>query len=338
MVSVIVPVYNTGKYLSKCVDSLLEQTYRDFEVIIVDDGSKDESGIICDEQSARSEKIRVFHKPNGGVSTARNLGIEKAKGDYIAFCDPDDWVSPDCLQVMSQKNAEEEVDLVACGFCEFTKNGLEYNNSKASSSEKLFNREEALFSLLKQDTFAAAVWSKLFKMEIIQANRLRFDDELLMGQDIHFCFCYIQHCRSVVYNALPMYFYNRESLGVTSSRVPLTKRKMSVLKAYVKIADMSHETYPELEKMAYSIFSSICLDFIFLYYRSHMNSPEILETLKKNFVQYNAYFYASKEYNKRRKIIARLIPAHPRLYYTVVNMKRVADNTFTDFKKRIGKR
>ena len=94
-ISVIVPVYNVEKYLHRCVDSILAQTFNDFELLLIDDGSKDKSGAICDEYAAKDSRVRVFHKENGGVSSARNLGLENAKGDWIIFIDSDDWIADD---------------------------------------------------------------------------------------------------------------------------------------------------------------------------------------------------------------------------------------------------
>ena len=96
--SVIVPVYNAEKYLHKCVDSILNQTYRDFELLLVDDGSPDQCGRICDAYAAQDPRVKVIHKPNGGVSEARNVGLDQAKGNYISFIDPDDWVETDLFR------------------------------------------------------------------------------------------------------------------------------------------------------------------------------------------------------------------------------------------------
>ncbi len=200
------------------------------------------------------------------------------------------------------------------------------------------DQEEALVYLMKPGSFCGYAWNKLYSMQVIREHGLLFDEELLMVQDLHFAYRYFQYCHKIAYDPRPLYYYNRDSGGVTASRSPLTKRKLNGLQTYVKIADLAHEPHPVIEKMAYSTISDTCLDYIFLYYRSHMNAPETLEMLKNTFVKYSEYFYASKEYNDRRKKTARLIPAHPRLYYAAVSMKRAAANFFTDFKKKIGKR
>lgn len=116
LISVIVPVYNAEAYLHRCVDSLLAQTFRDFEILLIDDGSPDKSGEICDQYAQKDARIRVFHKTNGGVSSARQLGIEQAKGKYSIHCDPDDWAEPNMLEALYKKAIATDADMVICDF------------------------------------------------------------------------------------------------------------------------------------------------------------------------------------------------------------------------------
>ena len=115
-ISIIVPVYNAEAYLHRCVDSLLAQTFRDFEILLIDDGSSDKSGEICDQYSQQDNRIRVFHKANGGVSSARQLGIEQARGEYSIHCDPDDWVEANMLEELYKKATKTNTDIVICDF------------------------------------------------------------------------------------------------------------------------------------------------------------------------------------------------------------------------------
>ena len=124
MISVVLSVYNTGKYLPKAMDALLAQTYTDFEILIVDDGSTDGSAAICEAQAARRPGSRVFHKESGGLSSARNCGIDHARGTYIIFPDPDDWVEPDYLEGLMAIQAQSGADLAAPLLCR----ALEYGN------------------------------------------------------------------------------------------------------------------------------------------------------------------------------------------------------------------
>ena len=114
MISVIVPVYNVEPYLRKCLDSIVNQTYRDFEILIIDDGSTDGSGRICDEYAEKDSRIKVFHTENRGLSCARNLGLAEAKGEWIGFVDSDDWIEPDMYEVLIRRAEETGADVVEC--------------------------------------------------------------------------------------------------------------------------------------------------------------------------------------------------------------------------------
>ncbi len=330
MITAVLSVYNVGQYLPKCVDTMLNQTCRDYEIIIVDDGSTDGSGAVCDEQEKKSDKIRVLHKHNGGLSSARNLGIEKARGDYIIFPDPDDWVEPDYLQGSLDIQQKHGADLAVCGHYVYGQGRDELWNPAAH--ECVMDTEEALVALMKPASFCGYAWNKLYNMQVIQEHDLRFDEELLMVQDLHFAYRYFQFIGKVAYDPRPLYHYNRDSGGVTASKSPLTKRKLNGLNTYVKIAQLAHESHPNIEKMAYSTISDTCLDYIMLYYRTHMRSPETLEMLKNTFVKYSEYFYASNEYHERRKRMARLVPNHTKLYFILVFYKRIIETFLYNLK------
>lgn len=111
LISVIVPVYNAEKYISKCIDSILSQTFKDFELILINDGSTDNSDLICGKYASIDNRVKVFHKQNGGAGSARNLGVQKAVGDWIMFVDADDWIEPECLDICS-KYISRNIDLI----------------------------------------------------------------------------------------------------------------------------------------------------------------------------------------------------------------------------------
>lgn len=122
-VSIIVPVYKAEKYINRCIDSILAQTYTDWELLLVDDGSPDRSGEICDEYAKKDSRIRVFHKENGGVSSARQMGQDKASGEYTIHADPDDWMEPTMLEELYAKAKEDDADMVLCDFYFNTQSG-----------------------------------------------------------------------------------------------------------------------------------------------------------------------------------------------------------------------
>ena len=137
-ISVIIPVYNVEKYISRCLDSILNQSYKNVEIIIINDGSTDKSGLICDEYSKRYDNIRVFHKENGGVSSARNLGITVAKGEYITFADPDDFLNKDMYKILYDNAKNNNSDITICSVNEIRENVIatEDNTGKINKYSK----------------------------------------------------------------------------------------------------------------------------------------------------------------------------------------------------------
>lgn len=191
-VSVIVPVYNAEKYLHRCIDSILAQTFTDFELLLINDGSKDDSGKICDEYAAKDNRIRVFHKENGGVSSARNLGLDNAKGEWIAFVDSDDFIPLGALQHLISNIYG---DLIIGGYKNHFNDDLicvKWNEGVVVSADFATflsnNIDTALFR---------TPWCKLFKKEIIENGNLRFDCSLVFGEDTVFVTTYLLHCDSI---------------------------------------------------------------------------------------------------------------------------------------------
>ncbi len=158
MISVIVPVYNVELYLSQCIESIINQTYKDIEIILIDDGSPDNCGRICDEYAKKDSRVRVFHKENGGLSNARNYGIEKASGEYIGFVDSDDWLEPEMYETLINVAKENRADIVNCGFYyEFLKRTVIRENI-----EKKFDNTIDLCKALLNNEIVTGVWNKLF--------------------------------------------------------------------------------------------------------------------------------------------------------------------------------
>ena len=193
MISVIVPVYNVENVLHYCIDSILNQTYKDFELILVDDGSTDKSGNICDEYADKESRIRVFHKENGGVSSARNFGIDNANGDYICFIDSDDYVNGDYLELlMHTKSKYPESDNIWCCFTTINSYGGNPQNRNCIKSDKdcvEFDRSQIM--TLHEKWLDAGPVCKLYSKEVIVKNRIRFNESISLGEDLIFNFDYI---------------------------------------------------------------------------------------------------------------------------------------------------
>ena len=208
-ISVIVPVYNAEKSLCRCIDSILTQTYQDFELLLIDDGSKDSSGAICDSYAAKDSRIKVFHKPNGGVSSARNLGIDNAQGEWLTFVDADDWVEENFLENYDVEH-NESFDYVAQGFrSEF----YDCTKPKGAPVNRVFVCgysgciSEGLKSLL-ESKILGYVWCKAYKKRIVKENELYFDPEFNYQEDLEFDVRYLRHCGSIVsFPKIGYYYY-----------------------------------------------------------------------------------------------------------------------------------
>lgn len=206
-ISIIVPVYNTEKYISNCIESILKQKEKDFELLLIDDGSKDQSGRICDIYATKDDRIKVIHKKNGGVSSARNLGIDRAKGEMIFFIDSDDTVGPDYLKNLEILSDEE-----------FVQSGvkvLENDYLKAEMShENIFKDFNRFWMESRQQWPSMCCLSR----KVIEDNHLRFDTNLKMGEDGLFNQIFISKCKKIRRTTFNQYYYNSDNLESASHK------------------------------------------------------------------------------------------------------------------------
>jgi len=210
-ISVIVPVYNVEKYLHKCLNSILEQTFSNFELLLIDDGSPDNSGKICDEYAKKDRRIRVFHKENEGVSKARNLGLNNVEGKWIAFIDSDDWIDDKYFEHLLA-NDNNNIDLRVIGYKKYSRILCEEYIPK----EELLS--EDLQSFLNDhigSTIIAGPVCKLFLKRIIKKNNLCFDNELSLGEDTLFSLSYLRFTKSVYISAHSEYHYRYSDDSLT---------------------------------------------------------------------------------------------------------------------------
>lgn len=181
-VSIIVPVYQVEKYIRQCVDSILAQTFTDFELILVDDGSKDRSGEICDEYAGMDERVKVIHKENGGAAESRNTGMDQAAGNYYMFVDSDDYLAPEMLECLYNVILKQNADIVACNYRYCFEDNTENDFSTDYGSETIAAKEVFYFRKNERNYgFWTVVWNKLYRKEIFDKIRFRtgkyFEDE-----------------------------------------------------------------------------------------------------------------------------------------------------------------
>lgn len=241
--SIIVPVYKTEKYLEKCIDSILKQTYEDFELILVDDGSPDKCPFICDEYKKKDSRIKVLHKKNGGASSARNQGLCMAMGKYIWFVDSDDYIEPDALQELSDFQQE-----IGAGLCVF--------NAKSDEIDRLDDINKFFDQYYFTYELGFEPWNKIYRREIIQKYNLEFDVQETIGEDLLFNIQYYK----AIFNTLPVTivlkketYYQYVDREGSAMNTALKTRIYQQLRLFDKIEDNLSGKLKE-ENIAYLFF------------------------------------------------------------------------------------
>lgn len=207
LVSIIIPVYNSEKYIKKCIESLINQSYIHIEIILVDDGLNDESGIICDYYAKKDRRIIVIHKENEGAYIARNIGISMAKGEYISFVNSDDWVEKDYIGFLVDNILNFNSDLIVCNYKDvyISKNNIYYGEKRKINSEVL-----KIDKVMNQDFFINGLvhpcWGKLYKSNIIKNNNILFEN-LKLSEDTVFNLNYLTFCKNINILENELYFY-----------------------------------------------------------------------------------------------------------------------------------
>ncbi len=254
-ISIIIPVYNTEKYLQACLDSVLSQSFVDYEVLLIDDGSKDRSVIICDEYAQKDNRIRVFHKENGGVSSARNLGLDNALGEWVYFVDSDDEVLPGGLETLV-KCVSEDIDIVLAGYERYNVDGsVLYKIDDRLIT--LLDKKESLSTLYENYglyyNFLTYGCIRLLRNEIIQSNHLRFDQELANKEDTLFLTQYILKSNGITrFTTTPVYRYNeREDSAMGTWKRGFDYRYIDSLQALIKMKHEIMSVFPFYSSIVY---------------------------------------------------------------------------------------
>ncbi len=217
LISVVVPVYNVAPYLRRCLDSLLAQTFRDFELVLVDDGSTDGSSAICDEYAeaeGRGVAVRVFHQSNTGVSAARNRGMAEARGCYISFVDADDWVEPGFLEAFAEEPGETY--LVVQGYTD--RDGTP--RVPPAMSLPTFQSICDSFWALEKHYVMGEIWNKRFCKHIVTTHNLRFNEKMTVGEDMLFVLSYLYYCDNMTVLSTNFYRYSERPTSLTKKDYP----------------------------------------------------------------------------------------------------------------------
>ena len=234
-VSIIIPVYNAEKQLERCIESVLKQDYTDFELLLINDGSSDKSGDICERYATSDARIRVVHKENTGVSDSRNLGISMAKGEFLQFLDSDDWITPEATGLLVRGAEKFNCEMVIAEFYRVV--GERLARKGDIQEDIVMDREEFAVHMMNNpaDFYYGVLWNKLYRRDIIVDNALRMDKEISWCEDFIFNMQYIRYVKKVYALQVPIYYYVRTKGSLVSQGMSISKTiqmKRTVFKCY----------------------------------------------------------------------------------------------------------
>lgn len=324
-VSIIIPVYNVSKYLDKCLDSVLNQTYQNLEIVIVDDGSTDGSGAICDEYALKDKRISVYHQDNKGVSSARNYALNIISGKYVCIIDSDDYLSKNYVEAMLTSALNNQLDFVCCGVYALEKEDGTCQFVKKSRDDQIKNRLETIELLFSQHGFNGWGVNKLYKTEILQTYNIRYREDLRFCEDEVFCLEYIIHISKSRYIKDVLYHYMLNLSSVNHRMYQERKfnyNALDRLKAdeicWKIVRNIHNRRLTNIFKCRRYKSNVITVDKLI---RNYNGDYKTLSMLKSNLRKYLVYYLLYEDTNIVRKIGAIVLAFFPSLYYSI-NKKR----------------
>lgn len=326
LVSVIIPVYNVSKYLNKCLESVINQTYNNLEIIIVDDGSTDSSGDICDSFAARDNRITVLHQPNHGVSNARNNGINIATGTYACIIDSDDYLDLNYVETLVMYAQRDNLDLVACGVYVAEKEDGTYEYIHESCSDDLLDNKETIKQLFLSSGFRGWGVNKLYSLDIIKNKNIRYHEDIKYCEDELFCLEYIVNVKKARFIKEPLYHY---MLNLSSVNHLMYQQKVFNYRALdrLKADEICNEivsSYNDRELL--SIFNcrrflsnKITLDKLF---QNYNGDKDTLSLITKNLRKYLWFYITVEKTSIKRKLGALVLSVSPVLFYKISKCRK----------------
>lgn len=247
-VSVIIPIYNAERFLIQCLDSVMQQTYGNLEIILVDDGSIDSSGLICDKYAACDKRVKVLHQQNGGLVSARKAGVREATGTYITMVDSDDWISSDMVEKMLEKGEKYHADVVLSGVIYVNENGMNsFPEILPEGVYDLFDRTSLAYDYFFLDKNDSAkrgirgnIWSRLFRKEIIIENQLLVDTDIINGEDDAVLFPCLMKSHIIYSMGECLYYCRRRNDSMSTSKESYSIKEMVLLEQRLKQCAKKH--------------------------------------------------------------------------------------------------
>lgn len=310
LISIIVPVYNADKYLDVCISSILNQTYKKYEVILVNDGSKDNSLIICEKYKNKDKRVFLFSKDNGGVSSARNMGLSKASGEFVCFIDSDDFVSKEFLKILIDNINETNSDISVCGIEKTSRNEHkdEIGNIK-TNKYSVFNKLDSYEEMIHNSQFAGYSCNKLYRMSLIKKMNYLFKG--FMIEDFEFNSRLLNYCKKTVFTPTKLYYYyvNNDSATKTFA---ISDRVFSGFDSYKSILH-------EYDKNNVVSSDLVAYHYLKYYYNVNYRAKKSKYNFSKKYYDNDIYKRVIKSplIKKKDKIILLLTNKFPFLCYSL---------------------
>ena len=287
LISIIVPVYNAEKYLKKCIESILEQTYTNLEIILINDGSKDTSKIICDEYAKKDDRIVVIHKENEGVGRARNDGLDRATGKYIAFVDSDDYIEKNAIEILYNTLIEKKVDCVKGNYDIITSTGVNQNTElKLDKKYEDDEIKEFVYHLLSERV-RSFLWLLLIKKEYIKD---RFNEELFLYEDVNFYLSFLGNIRSIYVFSEVIYHYviTENSLSRDTNKMYSKIENLKLANIILKetLSKYDFDSDENIKAFDTRIVNNI-INYYYYIYKTNKNLKEIIESFENNKTEVN---------------------------------------------------
>ena len=311
MISIIIPIYNVEKYLEKCLDSILNQTYKNLEIILIDDGSTDNSPNICNSYCEKDKRIKIIHKNNEGVSSARNKGIELSKGKYIVFIDSDDYVSNEHIEVLYDCIISNNVDLVISNLIDISEDEIILNNEEKESF--LMNKDQCLKELLSEDNFYHLCCGNIYRKDLLE--KIRFNCKYRIAEDLDFLYRYIKQISSAYFLSKNTYYYLKREGSATNSIY--SEKWNDELKICNFIISEMVELENNFHKYAKRKYIRLNINQA---YRFKLNKNQT-KILKNNIKIYKNEMFNSKLFDNKEKLKIFLLLKSYYLFKIVSNIK-----------------
>lgn len=315
MISVIVPVYNAEKYLTKCVDSILAQSFENFELILVDDGSKDGSGAICDKYAARDSRVKVLHNENGGVSAARESGVAQSRGEYIAFIDADDYIAKDYLTVLYEDIVKNNADIACCDCVEIV-NGTETNGfHNVLENRVIENRVEYILDFLNlKEFYGYVVWAKLIRKELLKGQMFK---QIHFGEDTVYILNLFEKATITTLNDYKGYYYIRNEDSVTVKGANDVTKSLDHFYIGEALVGLSAFTDNNTQAIAANRYAFLVYGGLSLIIKG--NHKEIIEEKYDYICQHINAVLKLKDIKLKYKVMLRFYKHFPKLYWTFLH-------------------